>query len=60
MIQLDLNDTETTHLIEALESYLSDLRYEIADTDSQDFRELLKEKKAALEKTLMILKQSCT
>ncbi len=60
MIQLDLNATETTHLIEALESYLSDLRYEIADTDSQDFRELLKEKKAALEKTLTILKQSCT
>lgn len=57
MIQLDLNDTEKTHLIEALESYLSDLRYEIADTDSQDFREHLKEKKAALEKTLAALQR---
>lgn len=60
MIQLELDDTEKTHLIEALESYLSDLRYEIADTDSQDFRERLKAKKAALEKTLTILKQSAT
>ncbi|MCX8048312.1 MAG: hypothetical protein N3A55_01455 [Methylohalobius sp.] len=57
MIQLDLNDAEKTYLIEALESYLSDLRYEIADTDSQDFREHLKEKKAALEKALAALKQ---
>jgi hypothetical protein len=58
MLQLDLNDAEKTHLIEALESYLSDLRYEIADTDSQDFRERLKEKKAVLEKILTALKQS--
>ena len=56
MIQLDLNDNEKHHLIEALESYLSDLRYEIADTDSADFRERLKEKKAALEKALAQLK----
>lgn len=56
MIQLDLNDTEIAYLIEALESYLSDLRYEIADTDSHDFRERLKAKKAALEKTLAALK----
>ncbi|BCX88470.1 hypothetical protein MIN45_P0839 [Methylomarinovum tepidoasis] len=56
MIQLDLSDKETKHLIETLESYLSDLRYEIADTDSADFRERLKEKKAALEKVLAQLK----
>ncbi len=58
MIQLDLSDSEKNHLIEALESYLSDLRYEIADTDSLDFREKLKEKKAALEKALAALKAS--
>ncbi len=58
MIQLDLNDSEKNLLIEALESYLSDLRYEIANTDSQDYREKLKEKKAALEKTLSALKQT--
>ncbi|HEB77129.1 MAG TPA: hypothetical protein ENI90_01195 [Methylothermaceae bacterium] len=56
MIQLDLTDNEKNHLIEALESYLADLRYEIADTDSLDFREKLKEKKAALEKVLAALK----
>lgn len=58
MIQLDLSDSEKNHLIEALESYLSDLRYEIADTDALDFRERLKEKKAALEKVLATLKAS--
>ncbi len=58
MIQLELSDSEKNHLIEALESYLSDLRYEIADTDSLDFREKLKEKKAALEKVLAALKAS--
>ncbi len=58
MIQLELSDSEKSHLIEALESYLSDLRYEIADTDSLDFREKLKEKKAALEKALAALKTS--
>jgi hypothetical protein len=58
MIQLDLTEAEKALLIEALESYLSDLRYEIADTDSQDFRERLKAKKAALEKTLAALKSA--
>ncbi len=55
MIQLDLNPQEKEYLIEALESYLSDLRYEIADTDSMDFREQLKAKKNALEKVLAAL-----
>lgn len=58
MIQLELNDSEKQTLIEVLESYLSDLRYEIADTDSMDYREQLKSKKAVLEKTVAALKQS--
>ena len=37
---------------EALESYLSDLRMEIADTDSYDFRQGLKRRKATLLKVL--------
>lgn len=57
MIQLDLSDSEKQLLIETLESYLSDLRYEIADTDLQEFREKLKQKKAALEKVVAALKQ---
>jgi hypothetical protein len=50
MIHLDLDDKERQILCETLRSYLSDLRYEIADTDSLDFRERLKDRKAVLEK----------
>jgi hypothetical protein len=50
MIHLDLDDKERQILGETLRSYLSDLRYEIADTDSQDFRERLKDRQAVLEK----------
>jgi len=57
MIQIDLSDSEKQLLIETLESYLSDLRYEIADTDLQEFREKLKHKKTILEKVLAALKQ---
>lgn len=44
--------------MEVLESYLSDLRMEIADTDNKDFREELKTRKAALKKILDGLKKS--
>jgi hypothetical protein len=50
MIHLDLDDKERQILRETLRSYLSDLSYEIADTDSQDFRERLKDRQAVLEK----------
>ena len=50
MIELDLDDEERAILKTVLESYLSDLRMEIADTDRQDFREMLKERKAVLIK----------
>jgi hypothetical protein len=52
MIHLDLSSDEAKTLSDILESYLSDLRMEIADTDSQDFRELLKERKAVVAKTI--------
>jgi hypothetical protein len=45
-LQLTPDDAEVLRM--ALESYLSDLRMEIADTDSMDFREMLKKKKAVL------------
>jgi hypothetical protein len=51
-IQLDLTDDERETLIGVLKSYLSDLRMEIADTDSQDFRDILKERKRVLEKVV--------
>lgn len=50
MIHLDLNDEEATILSDTLQSYLSNLSYEIADTDLQEFRDKLKEKRTVLEK----------
>jgi hypothetical protein len=52
MLHLDLNPQELGILQHVLESYLSDLRMEIADTDRQAFRERLKERKAALMRVL--------
>ena len=52
MIQLDLMGEEVSILAEILESAHSDLRMEIADTDSKDFRDMLKERKAVIAKAL--------
>ena len=45
---LELNQTETEELQHALGGYLSELRMEIADTDSYDFRQNLKARKVVL------------
>ncbi len=58
MINLDLTKEENDILAMVLESYLSDLRMEIADTDSMDFRESLKKKKDVLNKVLETLKNA--
>ena len=50
MVRLDLDPTEAEVLRMVLESYLSDLRMEIADTDLMDFREKLKARKVVLRK----------
>ncbi len=55
MINLELTKEEKDILAMVLESYLSDLRMEIADTDSMDFRESLKKKKDVLKKVLETL-----
>lgn len=57
MIHLDLDETERNVLMETLENYLSDLSYEIADTDQFDYREQLKAKRAVLNKILEAVKQ---
>ncbi|HXY68574.1 MAG TPA: hypothetical protein VEH62_03935 [Gemmatimonadales bacterium] len=48
MAQLDLTAEEAAVLRQALEAYLSDLRMEIADTDSADYREELKRQEEIL------------
>jgi hypothetical protein len=48
MVHLVLEPTEAEVLRMVLESYLSDLRMEIADTDSMDYREKLKGRKVVL------------
>ncbi len=55
MTKLSLTAEQNAALKETLTSYLSDLRMEIADTDKQDFRELLKKKKELLNEILLML-----
>ena len=55
MIQLDLTTQEQEILKESLESYISDLRMEIADTDKQDYREKLKQRRDVLDKVAAAL-----
>ena len=52
MPQLDLSKDEVAMLRETLESTLSDLRYEINNTDSHDFKQTLRAKQAVLEKSI--------
>jgi hypothetical protein len=48
MVQITLTDTDAATLKQALETYLSDLRMEVADTDAQDFREGLKQEESVI------------
>lgn len=59
-ITLDLNEEERATLVGVLESYVSDLRMEIADTDRMAFREMLKARKAVIMKTLDSLRAAAT
>ena len=49
MAQLTLNNEETLKLKKILESYLSDLRMEVADTDRKEYRDELKEEESFLK-----------
>ncbi|HEX9692055.1 MAG TPA: hypothetical protein VGA22_08150 [Gemmatimonadales bacterium] len=49
---LELTAEQAEVLAYALDSYLSDLRMEIADTDAKDFRDNLKHRKALLAEVL--------
>jgi hypothetical protein len=52
MPTVELSREQAEVLAQVLDSYLSDLRMEIADTDLQDFRDKLKQRKAVLNKIL--------
>jgi hypothetical protein len=47
--QIELTDQEAELLRDVLEEYVSDLRMEVANTESMDFREALKEKERILK-----------
>jgi len=49
MVTLQLTEEESAILKRSLELFLSDVRMEICDTDSADFREGLKKEKSTLE-----------
>lgn len=51
-MQINLTAEEAEMLNEILTSFLSDLRMEIADTDSMDFREELKKREVLLKRLL--------
>ena len=55
MAQITFTQEEAVTLRGVLSSYLSDLRMEIADTDSLQFREDLKRQEALLQKLLQRL-----
>jgi len=55
MIQLDLSAQEAQVLATILDHELSDLSYEIANTDSLDFREKLKAKRVVMQKAVAAL-----
>ena len=55
MVHLHLEPTDAEVLRMVLESYLSDLRMEIADTDSMDFRDQLKARKEVLRKVVALI-----
>jgi hypothetical protein len=55
-MHIELTPEEGKALKHALEVYLSDLRMEIVDTDSQDFREGLKHEKQLLEAVVSRIK----
>lgn len=55
MVALDLTEEEQGILHKVLAESLSDLRMEIVDTERQEFRDGLKQRKAVIEKVLTSL-----
>jgi len=58
MVRLDLSDQEAATLKAVLESDLADLSFEISSTDSLDYREALKRRKATVIRLIEMLSPS--
>jgi hypothetical protein len=56
-MQLELDKEEKEILTEIVTNYLSDLRYEIGDTDSFDYRNQLRARESLLKNILTKLQQ---
>jgi hypothetical protein len=52
MIRVELTTKEAKELHDILDNYLSDLRMEIVDTESHDFRAMLKKRKEFIARLL--------
>ena len=52
MTKLELTDEESQVLVETLELSVMDLQSEVTHTDSYDFKEQLKRKRAVLDRVL--------
>lgn len=52
MVRLELTAEEAAELREILMEYLSDLRTEIADTDTSSFKDNLRQEKAVVSRVL--------
>lgn len=57
MIRVDLTAEERDVLHNMLSNYVSDIRMEIADTDRQDFREMIRKRKEILQKIINALEK---
>ena len=57
-MQLELSQEEREVLADALSSYVSNLRYEISDTDNYDYRSGLKAREETLNKILSALQSA--
>ncbi len=57
MPHIEVSPAEAATLREILESYLGDLRMEIAATDAQEFREALKRREEVVKAVLVRLRK---
>jgi hypothetical protein len=58
MVRLELSEEERAVLVDILESFLSDLRLEIADTERKAVRDPLKAQEGIIKNILEMLRQS--